>query len=225
MQGSHTESRDAGAKGGSNRRRNYLINPLFQLKYTLTLAIGAFVVACFMGISMYGFMFQQARQKAMNPMGASVWDNSVVIFLFALTFAAMLLVVLGCWGITITHRISGPLYVFMRNLKELEQGRFPAFRALRKRDEFKELHEQLFKTSESIKRQKQEQLDHVSELWSRLQQVQHLDATAREAALSSMASDMSSLRDELASALDKKTEFASGASGSKSDEATTVDGA
>lgn len=189
---------------GKNRRRNYLINPLFQLKYTLTLVTGAFVASCFMGFSLYGFMFQQARAKAINPFSSSAWDNSIVIFFFALVFSAILMVVLGCWGVMVTHRVSGPMYVFQRNLKKLAQGYFPSYRPLRKRDEFKAVHEQFFQTVDSLRAARVHDVERLNSMISRMQKCEHVDGDAVQALVGGVLCDMNALRDELVKALDPK---------------------
>src|SRR5690606_10858206 len=43
------------------------------------------------------------------------------------------------WGLIVTHRISGPLYIVARYLDVMAEGQYPDVRPLRKRDELQEL--------------------------------------------------------------------------------------
>ena len=43
-------------------------------------------------------------------------------------------VALGLWGLIITHRVCGPLFVVTRYLGELSEGRYPDTRVLRDKD-------------------------------------------------------------------------------------------
>ncbi len=47
-------------------------------------------------------------------------------------------VVLCIWGLIVTHRISGPLFIVARYLDILAGGQYPDVRPLRKRDELQE---------------------------------------------------------------------------------------
>jgi hypothetical protein len=45
---------------------------------------------------------------------------------------------LAFWGLVVTHRVSGPLYVLARYLRELSEGRYPDLRPLRRHDELQD---------------------------------------------------------------------------------------
>ena len=61
-------------------------------------------------------------------------------------------VVLFFMIIKITHRISGPVYVMSGYMKEIVEGRLPAPRALRDRDELKEFYSLFVEMVEAVKR-------------------------------------------------------------------------
>jgi nitrogen fixation/metabolism regulation signal transduction histidine kinase len=44
-------------------------------------------------------------------------------------------IVLAIWGLIVTHRISGPLFIVARYLDVMADGQYPDVRPLRKRDE------------------------------------------------------------------------------------------
>ena len=59
-------------------------------------------------------------------------DRFFLVAWGALTVAAG--VALGLWGLIITHRVCGPLFVVTRYLGELSEGRYPDTRVLRDKD-------------------------------------------------------------------------------------------
>lgn len=87
-----------------------------------------------------------------------------MVFLFALAFSTLLVVALIAWGILITHRVSGPMFVLQNHFRTLTQGRFPRLRPLRKRDEFKELHEDFKIAVNKMKDARQADLSELTEL-------------------------------------------------------------
>ena len=148
----------------TNRRRQYVINPAFQWRYTLMLAIGVFVAAALIGILLFSTLHQHARARTLMLAPTDAWSNAWMVFLFALAFSTLLVVALVAWGILITHRVSGPMYVLQNHFRTLTQGRFPRLRSLRKRDEFKELHEDFKVAVNKMKDDRQADLSELTEL-------------------------------------------------------------
>lgn len=146
------------------KRRQYVINPAFQWRYTLMLATGVFVAAALMGILLFGTLHSQARARTLLASPTDVWSNGWMVFMFALAFSTLLVASLVVWGILITHRVSGPMFVLQNHFRTLTQGRFPKFRPLRKRDEFKELHEDFKVAVTKLKDDRQADLSELTEL-------------------------------------------------------------
>jgi len=59
-------------------------------------------------------------------------------------------VVLFFYLISITHRISGPIYVISRHIQDIAEGKEPQYRELRDKDEFKEFYEKFWEMAENI---------------------------------------------------------------------------
>jgi nitrogen fixation/metabolism regulation signal transduction histidine kinase len=73
--------------------------------------------------------------------------------LLALTAAMSLLMAaaLGLFGVLITHRVAGPVYVMSHYVSVLARGRFPLMRPLRKRDELKGFFERFQDAIEALR--------------------------------------------------------------------------
>lgn len=67
--------------------------------------------------------------------------NRLLVTVMILAGVVMALV-LFAYLIVITHRISGPLYVLSRHMRDIMEGREPDLRDLRKNDEFKDFYRQ-----------------------------------------------------------------------------------
>jgi methyl-accepting chemotaxis protein len=184
-----------------NRRRKYFINPAFQWKYTLAIATGVFLSASFMGVVLFGILHQQARLKVLYPGTTNVWENAYFIFIFALAFSMVVVTGLGAWGVVVTHRISGPLFVLQRQFARLAEGCFPRRRPLRKKDEFKELYESFWQAVDSLKANKQAELAKLTEILNIARSAAGDGNGAPDNALETVAAQIEELRAQAAEAL------------------------
>lgn len=189
--------------GSRARRRNYLINPAFQWKYTLAIGTGVFVVATLMGVALFGSLHHQARAKYLFPSTSDPWQNARTIVFFAVTFSTVMVATFGCWIILVTHRISGPMFVLEHHLSRLSQGRFPKRRPLRAKDEFKEIHEAFWRAVDFLKAARQAELDTLTEVLDTAKSATKRGSEAQCDALRSITTRIEPLRNEIAEALDQ----------------------
>ncbi|MGI5860741.1 MAG: hypothetical protein ACOX6T_01650 [Myxococcales bacterium] len=129
----------ARAKGG---RRQYLIDRAFQLKYTIILVVVGAAISLLFGAMMY-----QAHVEATQMMDLpdrfreAVAERDSALLWLVMAIAVVMAVALGLFGVLVTHRVAGPIYVFSHYLRVLGEGRFPKLRPLRKNDELKGFYE------------------------------------------------------------------------------------
>jgi methyl-accepting chemotaxis protein len=157
--------------GTPRRRRSYTINASFQWKYTLMTVATVFVTTGFMTIMIYNALHQQARARMMTPMSVSTMDNLTMIGLSAAAFALVVSVALTLTVFVFTHRIAGPMYVIGRSLEELAAGRLPAMRALRRTDEFKDVHDTLRAVVDRLREEQGRTVESMTELYNLAQTV------------------------------------------------------
>lgn len=64
----------------------------------------------------------------------SIKNNNLVLLYSAIGITIFQAVLLFVYGVYLTHKIAGPIYVMRHYCKEIQQGKVPQFRPLRKGD-------------------------------------------------------------------------------------------
>lgn len=131
-------------------RRTYVIDRGFQLKYTLTLVVVGALVSALFGGMMYLAHLDATRALPPSVRGELGGAEGTLL---ALTAAMSLLMAaaLGLFGVLITHRVAGPVYVMSHYVSVLAKGRYPLMRPLRKRDELKGFFERFQDAIEALR--------------------------------------------------------------------------
>jgi len=183
------------------RRRTYIINPAFQWKYTLLIAVGVFLVSALMSIVLYGAVHQQVRAQMVHLAPTHPLANTYGILLFAGGCAVLMAAGVGLWTVILTHRISGPLYVFRGYLAELAAGRWPRTRSLRRHDEFKDLFGVFRRAVNTMKAGKRADLSVLNEALMLARTAAETEGASREKSLMTLVAHLESVRDEVATTL------------------------
>jgi nitrogen fixation/metabolism regulation signal transduction histidine kinase len=126
--------------------------------------------------------------------------------MFALGFSLLTALGVGVWCVIVTHRMCGPLFVLENHLVELSRGRFPIFRPLRKKDEFKELYAAFSRVVGSLKDRKQSNLDLLNEALATARSAMNSEGNTRTETLESLVKQINSLRDAAAEALGQEVD-------------------
>jgi methyl-accepting chemotaxis protein len=128
--------------------RHLLLDRRFQLKYTAMIVGLATVICAVLGSFLIRKIRENSRMLELEMAGDPVFleqlqtADAALVASIAGSFLFFLLV-LGLLSLFITHRMAGPIYVMGRHVRALAKGRLPVVRALRKGDEFVELHASL----------------------------------------------------------------------------------
>lgn len=120
-----------------NLRKSFLINPLYQLKYSFILATFAACFSLLAGILSYTFLKVTISElAALNDVQAShlLVTFSVTFSLVSIAFCLICFLV----GFVLSHRAAGPIYAFERFLEDLYTGKTRGLK-LRAGDEFLQL--------------------------------------------------------------------------------------
>lgn len=139
------------------KRRTYLVDRSFQLKYALVLAAWGLLLSVLFGLWIWQ-AHEHATDLVLRAGGAkAALDRSDRLLLWALAgIGALSAAALGLVGFLMSHRIAGPVYVMGRDLRLLAQGHFPGQRSLRKGDELQNLFA-LFRHAVDALRDREEQ--------------------------------------------------------------------
>ena len=123
-------------------RRTWFIDRGFQLKYTLLLVGAGTFVSLLFGEMMYVTNVNAMRSMPVTDaihVQLAQSENGLLLLMF--TVSLLMAAALGLFGVLITHRVAGPVYVMSHYVGVLAQGRYPIMRELRKADELKEFFE------------------------------------------------------------------------------------
>jgi hypothetical protein len=146
----------------SRRRRTYLVDRSFQIKYILLLMAWGVVLSALFGLWTY-----QAHQQAIETVVRGPEQRALMVradrqLMWPLAgIGALSAAALGLLGFVITHRVAGPVYVMGHFVNLLARGRYPTRRALRKHDELKGFYAQFL---DAIDAMKERDARHVGEL-------------------------------------------------------------
>lgn len=145
-------------------RRTYVIDRGFQLKYTLLLVgTGTFVSLLFGGM-MYVTHVTATRELAVPEMVRMELARSESTLLVLMAAVSVLMAsALGLFGILITHRVAGPLYVMTHYISVLARGRYPIMRPLRRSDELKDFFQGFQDALESLRGREAEEAQRLEE--------------------------------------------------------------
>jgi hypothetical protein len=132
----------AAARSG---RRTYVVDRAFQVRYTVMLAVTGGVISCVFGALMFAAHVEARRSLgSYGTLVPSTWlkgqlsQQETTMLWLVVGVTLMMAAALGLFGILVTHRVAGPIFIMTRYVSVLAQGRFPQMRPLRKHDELKD---------------------------------------------------------------------------------------
>lgn len=125
------------------RRRHFIVDRSFQLKYTALIAIIGGVISLVFAGWMYNAAVTSTELLDLGEiaggellMGEMESQMAFLPWLY-LGVTLLMMAALGLLGVLITHRVAGPAFVMGRYLDVVAEGAYPSLRPLRKRDELK----------------------------------------------------------------------------------------
>jgi len=128
-------------KKPSFRRRLFLVDRQLQWKYFAVFAsIGAGLTGAWGGLA---YAIRREVQQGLGlPTDLDVPLAGIDASFLWLALATLMVtsIALGLFGMLITHRIAGPVWVITRHMKVLAQGDYPHIRELRRNDELKDMY-------------------------------------------------------------------------------------
>ncbi|MFH1848542.1 MAG: methyl-accepting chemotaxis protein [Candidatus Omnitrophota bacterium] len=122
------------------RRRIFLVDKKFQLKYTGLILIFMFIVAWIAGHTVYhtGWLLMGEKLSNVYPQGRLVMMMRTINMTLLLRTCLLIPVVILV-SIFLSHRIAGPLFNIERFMKGIAKGDLSKKLILRKNDELKDL--------------------------------------------------------------------------------------
>ncbi len=134
------------------RRRTYLVDRSFQIKYILLLMAWGVVLSALFGSWTYQAHQQAIETVVRGPAQRALVDRADRQLMWPLVgIGALSVTALGLLGFVLTHRVAGPVYVMGHFVNLLAQGRYPTRRALRKHDELQGFYARFLDAIEAMK--------------------------------------------------------------------------
>ena len=126
----------------AHARRTYLVDRGFQLKYTFILVVVGAAISLLFGAMMYQAHVETTQLMDLpDPYKNVVASQDHTLLFLVIGISMVMAVALGLFGVLVTHRVAGPIYVLSHYMEVLGQGRYPMVRPLRKNDELKSFFE------------------------------------------------------------------------------------
>jgi len=161
------------------KRRQYVVDKAFQYKYTSLIAVIGAGIAGTMGWLLYDSIRETTEVVEMltgfPELQDTLKDNDEQRLITILMGVTALVLALVGWGIIMTHRVAGPIYVFTRYARELASGSYPSTRPLRQKDELKEFHQAFTHMLEELVKRDRKDLTEIQHA------LKHLDGLKTQA--------------------------------------------
>ena len=166
-------------------RRTFLVDPAFQLKYSLILGGAGLAAGLACAATMHLVRIRLLADLSLPPaLVAELSSRNLQLFWLVAATAVACGVLLALLGVFITHKIAGPVYALTQSAAALAQGRYPLTRSLRKSDELKDFFELFQKSIVSLRAREIEEAFRIEELLSKLTPLKHVEGVGE--ALSSL---------------------------------------
>lgn len=151
------------------RFRNFLLQPLLQVKLGLYAIILSTLFACAMAVILYqnfaglvnAIVLLTDAEDEVRDLFLDYWRGTQIwIYLTFLVYLGSTVAI----SVLYTHRLVGPTIAFRRHLQDLTAGQYGARTFLRRGDAFKEVADELNRLSETLEKEGikvQKDKDHV----------------------------------------------------------------
>ncbi len=149
----------------THRRQKYVINPQFQLPLLISfwIYIGlGMLIAAFATMAYFVFIYEPTKSSSVESGWFGPFGLAVIVVL-------VLLAILVWASLLMTHRIAGPVYRALCSLDDLAKGRFSQPMRLRRNDAFKELANQVNRTAETLRTDREKTVSIVKNLSNELE--------------------------------------------------------
>src|SRR5260370_10710988 len=132
-----------------------LVDPALTFKYSIIIALlGAIISVTF--CSLLYFQSYETQRDVVELCGIDAVGHfasrGAAITRYMVTATALVSLFLVVFGIIVTHRVAGPLFVMNGYLKTLGEGQIPTTRPLRKKDELQDFYSSLLAVIEFVRR-------------------------------------------------------------------------
>ncbi len=159
----------------AKRRRQFIVDRSFQIKYTLLIAIIGGIISAIFGAWMWDAARTSTELLALGGIAGGemiqeqIRADQANLPLLYVGITLLMVAALGLLGVLITHRVAGPAFVMRRYLNSIAQGTYPTIRPLRKRDELKDFFDVFERAVTTLKNRDQTEAEALDEALEKLE--------------------------------------------------------
>lgn len=155
--------------GKGFRRRTFLVDRHFQIKYTIIIVLVGAIVSILFGLLLYKAHLENTRLISMQAfdnerLATAIQSIDQGLLYYLAVFVIILIVALFIWGILITHKVAGPIYYISTLLDSITKEKLPSPRPLRKGDEMQEFYSTTNKMIDFLKNREMEQVTEIEDI-------------------------------------------------------------
>jgi signal transduction histidine kinase len=181
----------------SYSRKIYLINPKFQIRFSLYVCLLVFLTSIIYPFSIYELMNSIITHFALrNPEISTYYSNkrdALIIFLILLHLGFTCLTFFIC--VFFSHKIAGPLYKLQKHLKLIRDENYGDKLFFRKGDYFQELADDVNDTFTQLEDNYKNDLVYLSEVTSYINNLSLVVPDDKRIVLSEISSRLTSMQD------------------------------
>ena len=152
------------------RRKTYLVNPLFQLKFSILLTLLVFVSSLIYPVAIYDLMNETIMTLGKSMPGyTSVLEERrkpllIILFLWEIGFLGLVFII----SIFFSHKVAGPLHKMSLYFADIRKGKGREHLNLRKGDYFQEFGVDINKTFDYIYEEYQKDFLYIDDVIKQL---------------------------------------------------------
>lgn len=180
----------------SYSRKIYLINPKFQIRFSLYVCLIVFLTSIIYPFSIYELMNTIISHFALkNPEIATHYSSkrdALILFLILLHLGFTCLTFFVC--VFFSHKIAGPIYKLQKHLKLIREGNNEKL-FFRKGDYFQELADDVNETFEQLEDGYKNDLVYLSEVTSYINNLSLVVPDDKRVVLNEISARLSSMQE------------------------------
>lgn len=148
------------------KRKIYLIDPRFQIKFSLSICLILFVSSLIYPLTIYDLMSQfiDFAAKHSNEIASTINQKRqslvIILILWQLGFTALVFII----GIFFSHKIAGPIYKLKKHLRLIREGKATEDLYFRQGDNFHDLADEINETFNALKEEYRNDFVYLSEV-------------------------------------------------------------
>lgn len=177
------------------KRSIYLINPKFQLKFSLFVCSLVFLSSLVYPLTIYELIESLVAQSNSEVIASALTRNRMklilVLGLFQTGFTALVFVI--C--IFQSHKIAGPMYKLKKFLQSIKDGNPPTKLFFRKGDNFQEIAEAFNEAFSTVQENHLRDFTYLSEINSYINNLSHVIPEDKKAVISEISNKLNEIQD------------------------------